>query len=270
MYYISSADKLTRTARWLEKLEGGIDYLRRVVIDDHLGIVAELEAQMEYLVSTYQCEWAVVVKDPLKRARFRQFVNSEERQEEIEFIDERDQRRPANWPKDSQLALPPPPPSLDDQIWVLVGQKDLVAKDSGCVFKYGECQIAIFHTATGQWYATQNMCPHKRAFVLAQGLLGDTSGGEPYVSCVMHKKNFSLASGRCLVPGDEEKYGLMTFQVKVSDDGLVYVLLPSIEALNAVLSTKKLMIVKDSAKTERMDVLVGCGDFGCGDRSLEW
>lgn len=277
MYYISTADKLTRTARWLEKLEGGIDYVRRVVIDDHLGIAAELETQMEYLVSTYQCEWKTVVMDPEKREKFRQFVNSTEAQEEIEFIKERGQQRPADWPKDF---LPSPPPSLDidDRSWVPVGPVHIFPKDSGEVFKYGDCQIAIFHTATDEWYATQNMCPHKRAFVLAQGLLGDGADGIPYVSCGMHKKNFSLASGKCLVPGEEDKYRLVTFEVKVGDDGLLYALLPSKEILNDALSTKKLMITKNSVaggKSERINsgaaiVPNGCHGSGCGDNRLEW
>ncbi|RUP43599.1 hypothetical protein BC936DRAFT_136960 [Jimgerdemannia flammicorona] len=290
MYYISTADKLTRTARWLEKMEGGIEHLKRVVIEDRLGIAAELETQMEYLVSTYQCEWAAVVNDPVRREKFRQFVNSDERQEEIEYITERGQQRPTNWPKDS-LPSPPQSPtfsSINERSWVPVGPAHLFPKDSGETFKYGECQIAIFHSATDKWYATQNMCPHKRAFVLSQGLLGDQGDGTPYVSCGMHKKNFSLTSGKCLVPGEEEKYSLMTFDVKVGDDGLVYALMPSVEALNSVLSTKKLMITKSStakksielegvnneldSEMDGVDVVTsGCGGgSGCGDKKLEW
>jgi nitrite reductase (NAD(P)H) len=279
MYYISTADKLTRTARWLEKMEGGIDHLRRVIIDDHLKIAAELETQMEYLVSTYQCEWATVVRDPERRLRFRQFVNSEENQDEIEFIPERGQRRPANWPKDT-LPTPPRSPtssslSLDDRTWVPIGPAHIFPKDCGETFKYGECQLAIFHTSTDEWYASQNMCPHKRAFVLSQGLLGDSGDGTPYVSCGMHKKNFSLSNGKCLVPGEEEKYSLMTFEVKVGDDGLVHALLPSEEALNAVLSTKKLMVTRRSTDNDQVDddveiVSSNCGSSGCGDKKLEW
>ena len=71
MYYIQTADRLTRTSVWLEKLEGGIDHLRDVVIHDKLGICAELEREMQHLVDTYQCEWAEVVNDPEKRRLFR-------------------------------------------------------------------------------------------------------------------------------------------------------------------------------------------------------
>jgi len=92
-----------RTARWLEKLEGGIEYLKRVVIDDHLGICAELEEDMARLIYTYECEWAKVVQDPKRRADFVQFVNTDETMDEIEIITERGQLRPADWPKECSV-----------------------------------------------------------------------------------------------------------------------------------------------------------------------
>ena len=98
MYYISTADRLTRTSVWLEKLEGGIDHLRDVIIDDKLGIATDLEEMLQRLVDTYECEWAAVVKDPEKRKRFTQFVNSNETQQTIEFVDQRGQLRPGDWP----------------------------------------------------------------------------------------------------------------------------------------------------------------------------
>ena len=99
-YYIMTADRLTRTSVWLEKLEGGIDHVRDVVIHDKLGIAAELEAMTQHLVDTYECEWAAVVRDPERRRRFRQFVNSDEEQPCIEFVSERGQSRPADWPSE--------------------------------------------------------------------------------------------------------------------------------------------------------------------------
>lgn len=68
--------------------------------------------------------------------------------------------------------------------------QDLRPTDKGStsmVVKYSDTQIAIFRLASGQLYATQQMCPHRRAFVLADGLLGDTADGTPYVSCPLHK-----------------------------------------------------------------------------------
>ncbi|HEY2899687.1 MAG TPA: nitrite reductase large subunit NirB, partial [Polyangia bacterium] len=77
MFYVRTADRLERTATWLNKLEGGIDYLRRVVVDDALGIAAELEAEMKNVVDTYQCEWTTTLGDPDKLKMFRTFVNSD-------------------------------------------------------------------------------------------------------------------------------------------------------------------------------------------------
>src|SRR5205814_4815022 len=75
MFYICTADRLTRTSVWLDKMEGGIEHLRSVVVRDSLGIAADLEAQMQHLVDTYACEWTGVVNDPERRAQFRHFTN---------------------------------------------------------------------------------------------------------------------------------------------------------------------------------------------------
>jgi nitrite reductase (NADH) large subunit len=101
MFYIYTADKLTRTSVWLGKLSGGIDYVREVVLNDSLGLAMELEDRMQSLVDSYQCEWKEVVENPEKRQLFRQFVNSNETELDIEFVDERGQARPADWPKSS-------------------------------------------------------------------------------------------------------------------------------------------------------------------------
>lgn len=95
MYYIRTADRLTRTSVWFNTLEGGIDHLRKVIIDDSLGICAELDAQMEALVGTYHCEWKEVVRNPEMRARFRHFVNTPEADDSVRFEIERGQIRPA-------------------------------------------------------------------------------------------------------------------------------------------------------------------------------
>ena len=100
MYYIRTADRLTRTSVWLENMEGGIEYLRDVIVNDRLGIGAELERQMQAHVDSYQCEWKAVVDDPEKRRFFRQFANTDEVTPGIEFVSERGQKRPADWPTD--------------------------------------------------------------------------------------------------------------------------------------------------------------------------
>ncbi|RRV16765.1 nitrite reductase large subunit NirB [Pseudomonas saudiphocaensis] len=95
MFYIRTADKLQRTSVWRESLEGGLDYLKAVILDDSLGLAAELEAQMQQVVDRYECEWANALKDPEKLKRFRTFVNDRRGDPDIHFVKERGQRRPA-------------------------------------------------------------------------------------------------------------------------------------------------------------------------------
>jgi len=96
MFYIRTADRLQRTSVWRDNLEGGLDYLKDVIIGDKLGIAAELEADMQHVVDTYQCEWKNAVTDPETRKRFRQFVNSDQPDQNVVFVEERGQIRPAN------------------------------------------------------------------------------------------------------------------------------------------------------------------------------
>lgn len=95
MFYIRTANRLERTATWLNKLEGGIDYLKQVVIHDSLGIAEELEQEMTHLVNTYECEWKATIEDPEKLKRFRHFVNSDSTDPSLIQVEERGQKRPA-------------------------------------------------------------------------------------------------------------------------------------------------------------------------------
>ncbi|MBB5607099.1 MULTISPECIES: nitrite reductase large subunit NirB [unclassified Janthinobacterium] len=95
MFYIRTADRLQRTSVWRDNLEGGLDYLKAVVIDDKLGIGQELEADMQHVVDTYACEWQAAVSDPATRRRFRHFVNSDAQDSNVVFVEERGQIRPA-------------------------------------------------------------------------------------------------------------------------------------------------------------------------------
>ena len=244
IYYIMTADKLTRTSVWLEHMPGGIEHLREVVIDDRLGICGELERRMQYLVDTYSCEWTEVVRDPARRALFRQFVNTDETEVGIEFVDERGQQRPRFWEKDPPAEADPLLPgreqlkALSDargSRWVRVGKVSDFPADGGAAVKVGRTQIAVFNfSRRGEWYATQNMCPHKKAFVLSRGIVGDAQG-TPKIACPLHKKTFSLKNGGCL---SGENYGIMTFPVKVEGDD-VSLLLPPRERLDAVLATDR-------------------------------
>jgi len=106
MFYIRTGDRLQRTSVWLENLEGGIDYLRKVVCEDSLGIGAELEADMQKLVDTYECEWKKAISDPKIMKRFRHFVNSDEPDSNVVFVTERGQIRPAR-PGERERELEP-------------------------------------------------------------------------------------------------------------------------------------------------------------------
>jgi nitrite reductase (NADH) large subunit len=95
MFYVRTADRLQRTATWFDGLEGGVDHLRRVVLEDSLGIADQLDAAMARHVATYECEWQATLASPERLARFRSFVNTEEPDPTVVFIRERGQIRPA-------------------------------------------------------------------------------------------------------------------------------------------------------------------------------
>lgn len=97
MFYIKTADPLTRTATWLNKMEGGLSYLKNVVINDSLGIGASLEEEMQLLISSYHCEWKEVVNNPELRKRFAHFINApEEKDPTVQFEPMREQLK-AKW-----------------------------------------------------------------------------------------------------------------------------------------------------------------------------
>ncbi|WP_370978846.1 nitrite reductase large subunit NirB [Agaribacterium sp. ZY112] len=95
MFYIRTADRLQRTSVWMDNLEGGLEYLQSVVVDDRLELGAELEKEMQHVVNTFQCEWKTTIEDPEKVKRFRTFVNSDKKDDSVVFVQEREQIRPA-------------------------------------------------------------------------------------------------------------------------------------------------------------------------------
>ena len=106
MYYIRSADKLQRTAPWVESLDGGIEHLKDVVLNDSLGINAELEAAMDRHVENYEDEWAATLADPVKLARFQPFINAPgTRDDSIVQVEHRGQVRPATRQEKVDLGL---------------------------------------------------------------------------------------------------------------------------------------------------------------------
>jgi nitrite reductase (NADH) large subunit len=292
MYYIKTADKLTRTSVWLEKLEGGLEHLKEVIIEDKLGICDELEGQMQYLVDTYKCEWKEVVNDPERRKLFTQFKNSDETEPGIDFIDERGQKRPADWPREgtdlvqlkgldgrvlsngnghangsghtngnghsngnSKKSVHPKARPMSPQ-WVKVGTTADFPKDGGATIKYGEVQIAVFNfESRGEWYACQNMCPHKNAFVISRGIVGSV-GELPKVTCPLHKKPFSLQTGEGI---SGEDYSLKVFPVKIEGEE-VHLQLPPQEQLNALLATDLHCIREGDAAASELACALSSGD----------
>ena len=240
-----TADKLNRTSVWVEKLEGGIDHVKEVIIEDKLGICEELEQMMQFVVDTYECEWKKVVDSPEQRKWFRQFVNTDETEPVIEVISQRGQQRPADWPSemvsldqikmlDGRTLEEHEREQLQQTKWFPVGRVSDFPQDGGSTIKYGKVQIAVFNfTSRGEWYACQQMCPHKKAFVLSRGILG-SNGDAPKVACPLHKKNFSLETGQC-TSGDD--YSVRTFPVRVAEEK-VYLDLPPTEILDKLLATE--------------------------------
>ncbi|ENZ0348808.1 nitrite reductase large subunit NirB [Morganella morganii] len=95
MFYIRTADKLSRTSTWLENLDGGIDYLRDVIVSDKLGLNAQLEQELAQLREKVICEWQETVNNPHARKRFSHFVNSPLPDPDVQMVSERLQHRPA-------------------------------------------------------------------------------------------------------------------------------------------------------------------------------
>jgi nitrite reductase (NADH) large subunit len=95
IFYVRTADRLQRTSVWMENMEGGLDYLKSVIIDDRLGICEQLEQQMKHVIDTYQCEWKTTINDETRLKRFRHFINSDAKDDNVLFVEERGQFRPA-------------------------------------------------------------------------------------------------------------------------------------------------------------------------------
>ena len=94
MYYVRTADRLERTATWLNKLPGGLEKVYEVVVEDKLNIAEQLEAEMAHVIDTYACEWQNALHDPNIRKRFSPFLNSKETDPAVKFETVRDQPQP--------------------------------------------------------------------------------------------------------------------------------------------------------------------------------
>jgi len=241
-FYILTADRLQRTARWLESLDGGIGYLRAVVVEDSLSIAADLEKHIASLISTYKCEWREVVEDPAKQ---RLFLDPAKQRPSLQYADRvpkpaetgrgegfetvRGQKRPLAWPVGDVSVRRGKLPT--EWKWLYMVDEVDVPRDSGISVGHGGIKIAIFNFhSLGGWYATQNRCPHKGEEVLSQGLLEcDGSGANPTVVCPMHKRVFQL---------DDTDDSLARFEVKAVE-GRIWLRLPDIDDLRDYVSGEK-------------------------------
>ncbi|HLT08816.1 MAG TPA: nitrite reductase small subunit NirD [Cyclobacteriaceae bacterium] len=103
--------------------------------------------------------------------------------------------------------------------WFKAAPVEAFPENGGACVKYKDLQIAVFNfTRRKEWYACQNLCPHKMQMILSRGMIG-TQGDEPKVACPFHKKTFSLRSGENL---EGDTCSIVTFPVKV-EDGYVYI-----------------------------------------------
>ena len=252
MFYFRTADRLQRTARWLENLDGGIEYLREVVVYDKLGIAMELEKQMNQLVSQYFDEWAAAVDSYKYSNIFKQFVNTDKAQETVEIIRDRGQRRPVDWPEYEVTKEVFKDTKWSSLSWVKVCQSnelpDSEAGSSANVL-ISDTQIAVYRL-NGKLFASQNMCGHKRAFVLSQGILSMDGNKNTYISCPLHKKNYIIdkASDKAGSCTNDASQSVALFDVMESN-GEVFVKLPPIEELDKVLGTSRWKVRKEESES---------------------
>ncbi|KAI1175947.1 nitrite reductase [Nemania sp. FL0916] len=303
MFYIRTADKLQRTARWLESLPGGLKYLKAVILEDKLGICAALEAQMQELVDSFFDEWAEAVADPALSKKFRQFANTTETLETAEVELDRGQRRPVAWPAQpatddfkglgAQWSTTAWQPVMEASYFA--GADDLPNGISAGI-KRGDTQLALWRVK-GKYYAAQQMCPHKRTFALSEGLIGhavlpptppstppassprasqspSTTAAltekpvkAPWISCPFHKRNFDLGTGTCANDGS---LSIATFAAEERPDGLVYILLPPVAELDAALGTGRWKVRKGDGDVQQPALFDKArGGDGDGDRDRE-
>lgn len=185
MFYIRTADRLQRTSTWMDNLEGGLDYLREVILNDSLGIAQELEQEMARVVETYQCEWQTTLGDPGRLALFRAEINTS--------------------------------PAADNRRWQEICAVDAIPEQAGIGARLGSQPIALFRMGQAV-YALEDREPGGSARVLSRGILGD-AGGEPIVISPLYKQRIRLRDGRQFDSGEP---AVQAWPVKV-ENGKVWV-----------------------------------------------
>ncbi len=211
MYYIRTADRLQRTAPWIESLDGGLDHVKEVVIQDSLGLSHELESLVERHVSNYADEWKLVLDDPAKRQYFSSFINEPNKADPlIEFVTERDQIKPVEV-KLSRRANPKVSKHPITQ-WTPVCHQDDLQPDRPHAAIVNGYQIAVVMHTDGEIYAVQNFDPFSGANVLARGLIG-SKADKPVIISPMYRHSFDLQSGVC-IEDDTVSIGIHSVRVR--------------------------------------------------------
>ena len=210
MFYIRTADRLQRTSTWMDNLEGGIDYLREVIMDDSLGIASELEQEMARVVESYQCEWQTTLSSPQRLALFRSYVNSDAPDDAIARQALRGQPQLAPPVRHARETLPVKP-------WQAICPLEAIPEQAGIGALLGDLQIALFRFGQSI-YALDNREPGSDAQVLSRGILGDVAG-EPVVISPLYKQRIRLRDGRQYDSGEQ---AVRAWPVKVVD-GKVWV-----------------------------------------------
>ncbi|KAI0407157.1 nitrite reductase [Xylaria palmicola] len=304
MFYIRTADKLQRTARWLEALPGGLKYLKEVILEDKLGICASLESQMHELVDSFFDEWAEAVKDPAIASKFQQFANTTETLETAEVEVDRGQSRPVFWPAE---AATDDFKGLRDRwsgtAWQPVIEAsyfagaDATPNGISANIKRGDTQLALWRVR-GRYYATQQMCPHKRTFALSEGLIGHdvlpptppttppslsppSSPAATPADAAAAAATTTTAAGKepCGTPKtpwvscpfhkrnfdlssgsctNDAALSIATFAAEERPDGLVYLKLPPVEELDAELGTTRWKVKKGDSASSASSSSSSC------------
>lgn len=210
MFYVRTADRLQRTSVWMDNMEGGLDYLREVVIHDSLGIAATLEQEMQQVVDTWQCEWQTTLADPSLRALFTATVNSDQPDETLHYARVRGQRQPHKASGIPLMHLPAEP-------WSEICPLEAIPPEAGIGARLGSVRIALFRMGD-DCYALEDREPGSEASVLSRGILGDVAG-EPVVISPLYKQRVRLRDGQSL---DNPQHQLRCWPVKL-EDGQVWV-----------------------------------------------
>ncbi|WP_210080798.1 nitrite reductase large subunit NirB [Pantoea endophytica] len=203
MFYVRTADRLQRTSVWMDNMEGGLDYLRQVVIEDSLGIAVQLEQEMQRVVERYQCEWHSTLQDPSRRALFTATVNSEQPDETLNYVQVRGQRQPATADSIPVTTLPAEP-------WSAICLVDAIPPSAGIGARLGGQRVALFRLGEAI-YALEDIEPGTQASVLSRGILGDVAG-EPVVISPLYKQRVRLRDGQSL---DNAEHQLRCWPVRV-------------------------------------------------------